>query len=254
MRHVVRLMIPCLALLASCAPAPVKPKADAKPKAVGGKVEVKQMAEYRYLLYLPENYESQARWPLILFLHGAGERGADIEKVKVHGPPKLIAQGKHLPFIVVSPQCPADQWWSNELPVKNLTALLDQIERDCQVDPDRIYVTGLSMGGFGTWALACAQPDRFAAIAPICGGGDPKLVGRIKHLPTWVFHGDADNTVSVDQSKTMVEALKAAGGSVKFTVYPGVGHDSWTQTYNDPALYDWFLSHRRGEAKPVKAK
>jgi predicted peptidase len=237
-----------------CAPAPVKPGAEVKQQAVGGKVEVKRMADYRYLLYLPEKYESKARWPLLLFLHGAGERGEDIEKVKIHGPAKLIAQGKHFPFIVVSPQCPANGWWSNEGQVKQLIAMLDEIERDYKVDSDRIYVTGLSMGGFGTWALACAQPDRFAAIAPICGGGDPKLVGRIKHVPTWVFHGDADTTVSLDQSKKMVEALEAAGGKVKFTVYPGVGHDSWTETYNNPALYDWFLSHRRGEAKPVKSK
>lgn len=233
-----------------CTPEQVKPGIAGKQESVVGRVEIKRVVDCRYLLYLPEHYESQDRWPLMLFLHGAGERGDNVEKVKIHGPPKLIAQGKHFPFVVVSPQCPDGQWWDIEM----LGALLDRIERDCKVDPDRIYVTGLSMGGFGTWALACAQPDRFAAIAPICGGGEPKLARQITHLPTWVFHGDADSTVPVDRSKEMVEALKTAGGNVKLTVYPGVGHDSWTRTYDNPALYEWFLSHRRGEARRTETK
>lgn len=232
-------------LLAGCAPTRVEPDLAGKQQAMIHKVEVKRMMDCRYLLYLPERYESQTCWPLVLFLHGAGERGDDLERVKKHGPPKLIAQGKQFPFIVLSPQCPGDRWWDIEM----LIGLLDTIERDYKVDRDRIYVTGLSMGGFGTWALACAQPDRFAAIAPICGGGEPKDVGRIRHLPTWVFHGDADTVVAFARSQEMVDSLKAAGSSVKFTVYPGVGHDSWTETYDSPALYEWFLSHRRGEAK-----
>lgn len=243
--------VSCLAALglilatAGCTPAPVKTDGVGKQQAVVAKVEVRRQAECRYLLYLPPDYDSQARWPLILFLHGMGERGDDIEKVKIHGPPKLIAGGRQFPFIVVSPQCPGDQSWNAEV----LNALLDRIERECKVDPDRIYVTGLSMGGFGTWGLACAHPDRFAAIAPICGGGDPALARRVRDLPAWVFHGDADRVVSIDMSKRMVEAVKAVGGDVKFTVYPGVGHDSWTRTYEDPQLYEWFLSHRRSDAK-----
>ena len=240
----------CVIAAVGCTPEQVKPGIAGKQQPVAEKVEIKRVVDCRYLLYLPENYESQDRWPLILFLHGAGERGDDIEKVKIHGPPKLIAQGKHFPFIVVSPQCPNGQWWDIEV----LGALLDRIERDYKVDRDRIYVTGLSMGGFGTWALACAQPDRFAAIAPICGGGEPKLATQIAHVPAWVFHGDADNVVSVSRSKEMVEALKTAGGDVKLTVYPEVGHDSWTRTYDDPALYDWFLSHRRGKTRTRESK
>lgn len=195
----------------------------------------------QYLLYLPEDYGEKERWPLILFLHGVGERGDNLDRVKIHGPPKLIAKGKSFPFIVLSPQCPAGQWWDVEM----LDALLNKIEADYAVDPDRVYVTGLSMGGFGTWALAGAYPDRFAAIAPICGGGEPVSARYIKHLPTWVFHGDKDAVVPIKRSQEMVDALKACNGNVKFTIYPGAGHDSWTETYNNAKLYEWFLKHKR---------
>ncbi|HPU34142.1 MAG TPA: PHB depolymerase family esterase [Phycisphaerae bacterium] len=203
----------------------------------------------KYLLYLPEGYDKDPdkKWPLILFLHGAGERGDNLEKVKIHGPPKLVEHGRKLPFIVVSPQCPADSWWE---PV-SLNALLDEVQDRHRVDPDRIYVTGLSMGGFGTWDLATRYPERFAAIAPICGGGNKLLVGRIKNVPVWAFHGDADPVVPVKRTDEMVEALKRAGGNVKYTCYPGVQHDSWTATYNNPELYEWFLSHKRGEKRPA---
>lgn len=204
---------------------------------------VTHRVDCRYLLYLPDGYadSKEERWPLMLFLHGAGERGDDIEKVKVHGPPKLIAQGKSFPFIVVSPQCPEGEWWSSEV----LDALLREVESRYRVDADRVYVTGLSMGGFGTWNLALAYPDRFAAIAPVCGGGMPLLAPRIKDLPVWVFHGAKDEVVPIQESQRMVEALKRCGGNVKFTVYPDAGHDSWTDTYDNPALYEWFLRNRR---------
>ena len=204
-----------------------------------------------YLLYLPKSYpKSRKRWPLMLFLHGAGERGNDLEKVKMHGPPKLIAQeGKEFPFIIVSPQCPAGGWWSNDLQIAALNALLDDVVARYRVDADRIYVTGLSMGGFGTWRLACDYPGRFAAIAPICGGGDPARVERIKHLPVWVFHGAKDETVPLRASEAMVDALKKAGGNVRFTVYPEAGHDSWTETYNNTELYEWLLKQKRAKGK-----
>jgi predicted peptidase len=196
-----------------------------------------------YLLYLPKDYEQQESWPLLLFLHGAGERGDDINLVKKHGPPKLIEAGKEFPFIVVSPQCPRGRWWETF----ELAALLDEIEEQYKVDKDRVYVTGLSMGGFGTWALAAYQPERFAAMAPICGGGDPIRARFAAGVPAWVFHGAKDPVVPLERSETMVEALKKARGSVevKFTIYPEAGHDAWTATYDNPAFYQWLLEHKR---------
>lgn len=194
-----------------------------------------------YLIYLPPEYQQKEKWPLLLFLHGAGERGNDLDLVKIHGPPKLIGQGKDFPFVVVSPQCPEDQWWE---PV-SLTALIDHIEQKYKIDPERIYVTGLSMGGFGTWSLAAHIPDRLAAIAPVCGGGERFMARRIGRLPAWVFHGAKDEVVPLERSEEMVEAIRKEGAEVEFTVYPDAGHDSWTDTYNNPKLYEWFLSHRR---------
>ena len=144
-----------------------------------------------YLLYLPKDYETKECWPVVLFLHGSGERGDDLELVKKHGPPKLISEGKQFPFIVLSPQCPKDATWE---PLK-LTALLDEVVRNQKVDEDQICVTGLSMGGFGTWELAAYSPKRFAAISPICGGGEPRWAKRFAHLPTWAFHGAKDEGV-----------------------------------------------------------
>ena len=203
--------------------------------------EITQTIQVGYLLYLPENYNMSEKFPLMLFLHGSGERGTDLEKVKVHGPPKLIEQGKDFPFIVVSPQCPEGYWWYLEA----LDALLKEIVNKYNIDEERIYVTGLSMGGFGTWDLAIKYPNRFAAIAPICGGGNARQVSVIKDLPVWVFHGAKDNVVPLSSSQEMVDVLEKAGGNVKFTIYPEAGHDSWTETYNNPEVYEWFLEHKR---------
>jgi len=202
--------------------------------------------EIDYLLSLPDGYDQkEQQWPLMLFLHGAGERGDDLTKVKVHGPPKLVEQGKSLPFIVVSPQCPTGSRWSSPDQVGALIALLDEIVENYRVDESRVYLTGLSMGGHGTWTLASTCPERFAAIAPICGGGDRRMARRLKEMPIWVFHGAKDSVVPIAQSKEMVEAIKEAGGTVEFTIYPEANHDSWTATYDNPKLYDWFLSHRK---------
>jgi len=208
--------------------------------------QVTKTVQCDYLLYLPPGYgEKEQKWPLIMFLHGAGERGDNLELVKKHGPPKLIEQGKDFPFIIVSPQCPRGIWWPEKL--DTLVALLDEIESKYAVDADRVYLTGLSMGGFGTWSLACRHPQRFAAVAPICGGGQWFLANRLKNVPVWAFHGARDRVVPLDQSKSMVEAVKRAGGDAKLTVYPEAQHDSWTATYDNPKLYEWFLSHRRSK-------
>ena len=198
-----------------------------------------------YLMFLPQDYgkEQGKKWPLMLFLHGAGERGSDVNKVKVHGPPKIVENKKDFPFILVSPQCPENKWWEPQ----EVIALLDEVQSKYKVDPDRVYLTGLSMGGFGTWETATQYPERFAAIVPICGGGRPYSAARLKNLPAWVFHGEKDNVVPIKRSEEMVDALKKAGGDVKFTRYPEAGHDSWTETYNNPELYDWFLKHTRGQ-------
>ncbi|MDD5327729.1 MAG: prolyl oligopeptidase family serine peptidase [Phycisphaerae bacterium] len=204
--------------------------------------------ECKYLLYLPADYERDAKkkWPVIMFLHGIGERGNNLQLVKKHGPPKLIEQGKNFDFIIVSPQCPDDIWWTEQTDV--LITLLDEIEAKYRVDTDRIYLTGLSMGGFGTWSLAISYPNRFAAIAPVCGGGNKHMAQRLKNVPVWAFHGDKDDAVLVEESKEMVKAVNAKGGNAKLTIYPGAKHDSWTETYDNPQLYEWFLSHKRSDS------
>jgi predicted peptidase len=210
-----------------------------------------QKVSAEYLLFLPEGYDADKRknWPLILFLHGAGERGTNLSQVAVHGPPKLVKDQPNFPFIVVSPQCPAGQRWSDD----TLLALLDKVSTKYRVDQKRVYLTGLSMGGYGTWSLGLKHPERFAALAPICGGGerinlllpDPRKLPALKSLPIWAFHGAKDNVVPLDESERMVEAFKRAGGQGKLTVYPEAGHDSWTETYKNPELYKWLLEQSR---------
>ena len=212
-------------------------------------LERKQVLAADYLLFLPDGYgaDSAKRWPLILFLHGSGERGTNIWLVAKHGPPKIDTSATNFPFIVVSPQCPDGKIWSNDL----LLALLDEIETKYPVDTNRIYLTGLSMGGFGTWSLGLSYPERFAAIAPICGGGEfitPLLADKAKlaSLPIWVFHGDKDPVVPLEESQRMVNYMKQFGvKEVKFTIYPDAQHDCWTQTYSKPELFAWFLEHSR---------
>ncbi len=204
-----------------------------------------------YLLTIPREYadDSTRRFPLVLFLHGSGERGTNVQLVAVHGPPKQAREGKSFPFVLVSPQCPPDQRWEPAV----LAALLDEVEKAVRIDTHREYVTGLSMGGYGAWALAAHYPERFAAIAPVCGGGeriDIILGGRkaeaMKTLGIWAFHGAKDSVVPLEESQRMVSAYEKLGNAaVKLTVYPEANHDSWTQAYNEPELYSWLLAHHR---------
>jgi len=201
-----------------------------------------------YLLYLPKDYDKKEKLPLMLFLHGAGERGDNLEQLKVHGPTKLIEQGKDFPFIVVSPQCPANSRWKHE----PLIALLDDIISKYKVDENRIYVTGLSMGGYGTWKLATEISNRLAAVIPICGWGDTFSAFMIGDLPVWAFHGAKDFVVPLKASEDMIARLKEINGNAKLTVYPDAGHDSWTATYNNPEIYEWLLSHSLDKRKIKK--
>ena len=218
-------------------------------------VKITRTVTTQFLLALPKDYDAKAakRWPLMMFLHGAGERGADLSKVAIHGPPKLAA-GRDFPFIIVSPQCPNNERWSDDV----LITLLDSVSAQHHVDTNRIYLTGLSMGGFASWSLAAKYPERFAAVAPICGGGttiDLLLTSKtkrdaIKTLPIWAFHGGKDPVVPLAESEKMLAGFKRAGcQEAELTVYPDAGHDSWTETYNNPKLYEWFLSHTRAAAK-----
>lgn len=201
-----------------------------------------------YLQYLPENYsaDNPEKYPMILFLHGSGERGNNLEKVKAWGPPK-IADEKGLPFVVISPQCPEGIWWNAIL--ESLRQLLDNRIENLNVDTSRIYITGLSMGGFGTFAMAQMYPDYFAAMAPICGGGTPLLSKFSQSIPAWVFHGEADPVVPLSSSVAMVEAMKLMGNEVKFTVYEGVGHAAWIPAYNESGIFDWLLQHKKTRAQ-----
>jgi predicted peptidase len=238
--------LPLLAVTLSPAPATADDKPTSTQQEKSFEKEIKVKVRLNYLLFLPEEYTRSPgkQWPLLLFLHGAGESGDDLTKVKLHGPPKIVEKKKDFPFIVVSPQSSGRRWNPDAL-----NALLDDVIANFRVDEDRVYLTGVSMGGFGTWTLATAHPERFAAIAPICGGGNPKDASKLKRLPIWVFHGAKDKTVPLARSEDMVKALKNAGAAeAKFTVYPEAGHDSWTETYDNPELYSWLLSHHR---KPV---
>jgi dienelactone hydrolase len=206
--------------------------------------------ETQYLLYLPDGYaaDTAKKWPLLIFLHGSGESGVDLEKVKVHGPPKLIEEGKKFQFIVVSPQAPPQTGWQAEV----LKGMLDDLKKKYRVDNDRVYLTGLSMGGYGTWNLSEKYPGEFAAIAPICGGGDVGEVWKLRHMPVWCFHGAKDDVVLPAASQKMVDALRKYNSNVKFTLYPDANHNSWEVTYNNDSLYQWLLAQKKFRYQQIK--
>ena len=224
---------------------------------------------YRYQVYVPHHYTPDRRWPVILFLHGAGERGADgLLQTEVGIAGAIRRYRDRFPCLVVMPQCRPDQGWTGAMAVQALQAL-EETAYDFNGDKDHIYLTGLSLGGCGTWSLALRHPGRFAAIVPICGWivapqadispEDAAFWARLNPLsqhpepfttaaedlggtPTWVFHGDADEAVSVEESRRMVAAMEAAGGNVRYTEYPGVGHNSWDIAYAEEDLMPWLLA------------
>ena len=201
-----------------------------------------------YLLYLPPKYDASRKWPLVVYLHGAGTRGDDLNLVRRGGLPKDVERGKKFDFILLSPQCPKDSWWMPELVV----SLIERVSSSLSVDHDRVYLTGYSMGGHGTWRTACYDPTRFAAIAPVSGGGDVEQAERLKNMPIWAFHGANDKTVPLDSDRAMVDAVRKSGGSVEFTVYPKQGHGICEVTYQNPKLLEWLLAQRRKAVCAVK--
>ncbi|MEM0967958.1 MAG: prolyl oligopeptidase family serine peptidase [Verrucomicrobiota bacterium] len=196
--------------------------------------------------YLPASYAASSEaWPLIVYLHGSSRRGRDIEEVKANGLPPLLDAKRDFPFVVASPQALSGFPWQSCWRPDDLILMLDHLLAEYHIDPQRVYLTGLSMGGYGTWACLAKHSGRFAAAAPICGGGDPDWARAIGGVPIWAFHGEADRVVPIERSREMVEAIQEVGGNARLTSYPNVGHDSYTQTYANPRLYQWFLSHRR---------
>lgn len=253
MKKLSRIPVPALLVLAAALPVMSQTaETQGRQQSRSFTKTVTETVGARYLLFLPRGYAEapERQWPLLVFLHGAGERGDDLEMVAKHGPPKLVKDQPDFPFILVSPQCPAGGRWSDAV----VLGLIDEVMADQRVDPARVYLTGLSMGGYGTWSLGLTHPERFAAIAPICGGGDvvkilladPEKVRALRTLPVRAFHGAKDPVVPPVESERMVDALKRFGArDVQLTVYPEAQHDAWTETYANPELYEWFLSHRR---------
>jgi predicted peptidase len=228
-------------------------------------------AEYHFRVFTPKGWTKKKRSPMILFLHGAGERGDDnLAQTRVGIGPAILRQRETLPFIIVLPQCPKGRWWTE--PDMQTLALkaLDQTSKEFNGDPGKTYLTGLSMGGYGSWLIAAANPSRFSALAVVCGGVRPPsginvpgasnalaasadpyaaVAAKIGKTPVWVFHGGADPVVPVSESRKMVEAIKAAGGSVRYNEYEGVGHNSWDKAYAETEIFSWMLAQKQKEAR-----
>jgi predicted peptidase len=217
-----------------------------------------------YRLLKPEKVKPDKKYPLVLFLHGAGERGADNVKQLVHGAGEFAKpeNRRKYPCFVLAPQCPLNSSWQDNgrgrssratnatkekslVPMRTVMEMVDKLTAELPVDKGRIYITGLSMGGHATWDAVARRPDFFAAAIPICGAGDPAQATKLKSLPIWAFHGDKDPAVPVGRTTAMIEAVRKAGGKPKMTIYPGVGHDSWTATYANPEVLAWLFAQRK---------
>ena len=207
---------------------------------------------YAYQLFIPRSYSpdrKQQSWPLMIFLHGSGERGSDLKLVKVHGPPRKADQDPDFPFLLISPQLPADV---DKWDLGKLNAILDHALKSLHVDRDRVYLTGLSRGAYGVLDWALSNPERFAAIAPVAGRSDVSRACILKDMPAWFFHGDRDDVVDPRGSFDMQRAIRACGGQPRLTIYPDLGHNSWDPAYDDPALYLWLLKQRRPAPIPKR--
>jgi predicted peptidase len=219
-----------------------------------------------YRIYVPPNLQPGQKVPLVLFFHGAGERGDNNIRQLHHAIPGLFSyiQKHAIPAIVVAPQCPTGMQWVNvpwgglshtmpaepSVPMHAAMELLKDCVKTLPVDTSRIYVSGISMGGFGTWDIVQREPALFAAALPVCGGGDLAEAPKLKDLPIWTFHGELDQAVKTSRSRDMVEALKAAGGNPKYTEYPGVAHNSWTRTFEDEEVLNWLFAQKKTSAAP----
>ena len=241
-----------LGLALAAAPATARTK---MPPMVEGQTpqQAIEPGNYPYQLFLPKGYltDKDKAYPLLVFLHGSGERGDDVAKVKVHGPPKIADRDPAFPFLTVSPLLGTDQDWE----IDRLDRLVDHIAKTYRVDPARVYLTGLSRGGHASWRWAIAEPKRFAAVAPVAGRGNPGEACRLMDLPVWAFHGDRDDVVTPEGSFNMARAIRACGGrKARLTIYPDLGHNAWDPAYGDPALYAWLLEHRLPTPVPTKDK
>jgi predicted esterase len=199
----------------------------------------------QYLAYTPKGYDANdktKKWPLVIFLHGSGERGTDINRVKTNGFPKLCMNNDtDYQFVMISPQLTPNIDWNTW----HLQAFFQEVVSLYNIDPSRIILTGLSLGGGGTWLWANDNPQNFAAIVPVCGWGAPSQACKLKNVAVWAFHGDKDTTVPTSSSVAMIDALKACGANPTLTLYPGVGHDSWSRTYSNPEVVNWIMKQKK---------
>ena len=244
-------LLPAVGLL--CCAALMPARAEDKPKTgfVDKTFKNADGSESPYVVFVPLGYDGTKEYPVILFLHGAGETKNPKAKkdgkmpVEVGIGPAIKAREKTFPFITVIPRAEGFGWGADTANAKRALAMLDEVMKEYKVDAKRQYLTGLSMGGMGTWSIAMAHPDRFAAIAPICGRGDTKQAEKIKDLPCWCFHGDEDTAVPVAGSRDMIAAIEKAGGKPRYTEYKWVGHDSWDPAYATNQLYVWLLKQSK---------
>lgn len=240
------LFLSAVVLLALVAVRPVR--ADEKPKTgfIDKTFKNADGSTSPYVVFVPKSYDGTKEYPTILFLHGSGEtKGGKKMPVEVGLGEAIKKREATFPFIVVIPQSEKRTWSATSDDGKRALAILDAVQKEYKTDPKQQILSGLSMGGYGTWSIATAHPDRWAAIVPVCGGGNPKDADKIKSIPCWCFHGDADTAVKVERSREMIDALKKAGAEPKYTEYPKVGHNSWDMAYGTDELYKWLLGQKK---------